>query len=147
MIPRLEEVQGAIISKLKASTVADMLIDVKGDAHPEEIREVEWRGNKFFYPCVRVRVTPLTPKQVSSPCSEVTCDASVLVLGKDYSSLRINEIASEILQVFHGYAGTINNLRISGVGCVQHAADFREEFGVWVAEVKMNLNSVTKLSG
>lgn len=146
MIPRLEEVQGAIISKLKASTVPAMLVDSQGVVHTDEIREVEWRGTKFYYPCIRVRVTPLTPKTVSSSCTEVSCDASVLIIGEDYSSLKINQIASEVLQIFHGYAGTINSVRMSGVGCVQHAADFKEEGGVWVAEVKMSLNSVTKLS-
>jgi len=146
MIPRLEEVQGAIITKLKASTVPSMLIDSKGELHDDEIREVEWRGTKFYYPCVRVRVTPLTPTTVSSSCTDVSCDANVLVIGENYSSLKINEIASEVLQIFHGYSGTIGNIRMSGIGCIQHAADFKEESGVWVAEVKMSLNSVTKLS-
>jgi len=143
MIPRLEEVQGAIITKLKASVVPEMLIDVKGVVHPDEIREVEWRGSKFFYPNVRVRIHKLTPTTVSSSCTDATCEASVFIIGEDYSSLRINQIASEVLQIFHGYSGTISGIRLSGVGCVQNAADFQES-GVWVAEVKMNLNSVTK---
>ena len=147
MIPRLEEVQGALITKLKASTVPAMLIDVNGVVHSDEIREVEWRGDKFYYPAIRVRVTHLTPTTVSSSCTDVTCETSIFVIGEDYSSLRINQIASEIMQIFHGYSGTIGTIRMSGVGCVQHAANFRQEDGVWVAEVKMNLNSVTKLSG
>ena len=146
MRARLEEVKSAVITKIKSSDIPLKLVDVKGNLHPEEVREFEWRGSKFYYPNIRVRVQSLKPRTTDVNCSESRAVIHIVVFGENYSSKLIDEIASDILDLFHGYSGRVEDIRLSSIECEHIGADFRGEVGVWAAEIKCNINSVVKVS-
>ena len=132
----LPQVKAAVISRLKgAIPVTSLLVDVNGTPRTEEIRELEWQGTKFAYPNIRVRVEQFNPRNIN--CTQVDCLVHIYVFGEKYSSLTIDEIASQCLILFHGNPfQAANSIKLTAISCEQVGAD-RLEDGVWLGVVKM----------
>lgn len=138
----LPQVKQTLIERMKTTlAVTDLLKDVKGVPHPEEIREREWRGTKFTYPCIRVWISNFAP--INSECTQVDCGAEIYVMGENPSSLQIDLIASQVMQLFHGksFSWTDTGVKIVSPQCRQVGADYTEEGGVWVGVVTMSFKA------
>lgn len=125
----LEDVQASLIILLKSSSaILARLSD------PKEIREIEWRGAKFSYPNIRVRVNEFQRKDAD--CDIFNVSASVLVFGETASSLTINSIASEIFNfldrknIRSAMVNTVTRIRAK-----QFGAEFVEESSAWRSEI------------
>lgn len=138
----INEVQTSIVNKLKGSTVPLLLVDVHGTSRADEIRAHQWQGTKFFYPAVRVKVHTLVPENTT--CSVVNITASVWVFGENPSALLINDIASEVVELFHGKGWSDDVGRYVSPQAEQLGGDRIEESGIWLSEVKLTLKASKK---
>jgi len=135
----INQVQAAIINKIKDSNVPAMLVDVKGTARPEEVRAYQWQGTKFGYPAIRVKVSTL--KAINTSCSRVNVTGTILVLGENPSALLINDIGSALVELFHGQPFSDSVGQFSAIECTQIGGERLEEVGLWVSEVQLSLNA------
>lgn len=129
-VPTLPDVQEAIITKLKSSTIPSMLLD------PKDIREVEWVGSVYKFPNVRVRVESFERRDAD--CDIFVVMASVLVNGEDASSKLTNTIASEIYNLLD--RKTIISTKFKNATRIkarQIGANYLPEEGIWQSEVTL----------
>lgn len=102
----INEVKGALISKLKATTSI-----VSRLANSDEIRELSWKGTNFSYPNIRVKVNSLRTFQ---DCYQ-ELEASIYVSSELDSSIEADEIAGIIVNTFHTKNFTSDGIRFNFV--------------------------------
>jgi hypothetical protein len=130
--------QSALVQWMKANVVIPPLVP---STYGVEIRELEWRGDKFKYPNIRIRVKKVTPEM--SNCNKGTFEAVVVVASEEYSSLECNTIAGKILQEIHGKSMNITIppatvVKFLGIAGEQLAADFNVEANIWVSIINLS---------
>ena len=134
MSANLVKVKQSLVTYLKGEITVTSLL-----ATPVEVREVEWQGTKFLYPCVRIRVDRFE-RQVHGPnCNIFNVNASVYVFAEDASSLKCDIIASEIFNVLDlkSFSDPINGVKFGGIRCVHIGADWVEERGNWSSVIQL----------
>jgi hypothetical protein len=90
-----EDIQQAIVARLKANaTLTNML--ASGAA---EVREAQWQGRDFLYPCVRVELGPQTSLIKPSPCTWSRINFSVYAFSEQDSSLQADQVASAVADI------------------------------------------------
>jgi len=128
----LPDVQASLITKLKAATAVTSLL-----GGSTEIRELEWLGDKFVYPNVRVRVE--TFQRRDADCDIFNVVANVYVFGEDASSKRTNTIASAIYNLLDRTQLKDSVVTpVTRIKAVQYGADYIPDSGVWRAEIRLN---------
>jgi hypothetical protein len=135
----INQIQAAIVARIKESNIPLMLADVNGVVRSDEVRAYQWQGTKFHYPAIRVKVHNTKP--LSTACERVAADGSILVLGENPSALLINDVGSALLELFHGKPFKNEYGSYSAIMCEHIGGDRVEESGVWVSEVKFSLNA------
>lgn len=132
------EVQSALVQWMKANTtIASQVPNTYG----EEIRELEWRGDKFVFPNIRVRVDNL--KFEMNNCLKATMTARIFVFSEEYSSLECNTIAGKVTEQFHGKSMNVTLpsatiIHFVGVSAIQNGADTDEEGKTWTAILNLS---------
>lgn len=88
--------------------LADLITDMKGVsaitdllASASEIREAYFMGADFNYPAIRVRIDSHIPYNDAEPCDTSILIWTVMVLTEDASSLRNQQIGSEVRLAYH----------------------------------------------
>jgi hypothetical protein len=130
--------QSALIQWMKANAILPPLVP---STFGVEIRELEWRGDKFKYPNIRVRVKKVTPEM--SYCNKGTFEAVIVVASEEYSSLECNTIAGKVLQEIHGKSMNITIppatvVKFLGIAGEQLSADFNLEANIWVSIINLS---------
>jgi len=88
-----EDIKTGLIAYTKSRTViTDTLTDT------DEIREFQWQGTKFSYPCIRLRIIENSP---FNDCAYNNITFSFLVFSEDASSKEADEIAGIIANELH----------------------------------------------
>jgi len=96
MTLRPDLIRGGIIAKLKASsTITDELLSPGAD----EIRQSQWQGREFSYPCVRVFIGTITPMQPD--CNRWEIEFSIGIFSEEASSYQADRISGIIHEVLH----------------------------------------------
>lgn len=135
MTLHLEDVQAALIAKIKANTTTTALL-----ANANEVRELEWVASKFLYPNIRVRVADF--ERQAPDCDIFDCLASVFVFADDASSLKTNQIASTVYDLLDtkNFSITVGTqlVRFGKIKAKQLGARWIEGSGVWQSEVTMS---------
>lgn len=134
MSTTLVTVKQSLINKLKGEITVTSLL-----ANANEMRELEWQGTKFLYPCVRVRVNSFERQTHGPNCNIFDVDASIYVFAEDASSLKCDIIASEIFTALDlkSFSDPINGVKFSGIRCIHIGADWAEERGNWLSLVQL----------
>lgn len=98
-----KEVQTAWISLLKANTA--IIAPVTAD----EVRESQWKGDKFAYPNIRVRVLDCSPNpSLSCP---TTANTVLLIYSEEKSSNEADTIAGNIANFLHDKKFTASGVK------------------------------------
>jgi hypothetical protein len=140
--PRNDEIQTALITKLKA-TAAIVAELVNAGSSSTEIREDSWQGTEFEYPNIRVRMISNNPIGELAECSISTFSVSIMVFSESYSSLESDKIAGIISTSLNRKSFTTSGIYLhlkttdiipatrvaAGVG-ISHSIDIR----TWRAE-------------
>lgn len=132
------DTQSALIQWMKANAILPPLVP---STFGVEIRELEWRGDKFKFPNIRVRVSKITPDM--SNCNKGTFESLIVVASEEYSSLECNTIAGKILQEMHGKSMNVTIppatvVKFLGIMGEQLAADFNVEANLWVSIINLS---------
>jgi hypothetical protein len=102
-------IQGAWIEDAKSKTNITTLVPAV------EIREDLWKGEKFTYPNIRVKLGNLTPSNRNPNCNTFNQVASLLVFIEQKSSKTGDEIAGVIATEYIGKTFTANGVKVYGI--------------------------------
>jgi hypothetical protein len=128
-------VQASIISWLKSKiAITSLLVDNAGVAHPEEIREVEWQGDVFAYPNIRVDLGSQVDAIAENNCEIFNIDFSILVFSEMYSSKEANVILGVIANIMNKLSITSGGVHFVRVICTLVPAIRRDE-RTWRSEL------------
>jgi len=125
----LISIQASIISKIKQD--APILAKL---GSVNEVRELEWVGDKFVYPNIRVRVDNF--KRHTPDCDIFDIDVHIYVFGDLASSLSVNTICGMLFDLFDRNHVTNGGIRTtSRIEALQLGAMYVQEDGVWRGEL------------
>ena len=91
----LDDIRSALISYMKTKT---LITNALGNT--TEIREGQWQGTEFDYPCIRVKTGPAVP-QMAGECNVFDCSVSIMVFSEMAQSSQADDIAGIINTVLH----------------------------------------------
>lgn len=100
------------------------------------IKEFNWKGTDFQYPCVRIAVESqfdLTETNVSCP-SQV--DFSFYIFSEKQSSKEANQIAGKVVTGFRGLSFSQNSIKFVKVRVLEHIPAIAEDERTWRAQVR-----------
>jgi hypothetical protein len=128
-------VQAAIISFLKSKVaITSLLVDNAGVAHPDEIREVEWQGDTFAYPNIRVDLGTQTDAIEETNCDISNITFSILIFSELYSSKEANSMAGVIANIIHKKSMTSGGVQFVRIICTLVPA-IRKDERTWRSEI------------
>lgn len=103
------EIQSAWISSLKSKSNITSLVPAV------EIREDLWKGEKFSYPNIRVKLSPLVPTSNNPDCNTFRSPVAIQVYIEQKSSKQADDIAGVIATAYIGKSFTVNGVRVYGI--------------------------------
>jgi len=104
---RNDLVQGALIDYLK--TKSDVTDELKTPGS-DEIREDQWQGRDFDYPCIRLRLISNT---IDTDCNRNNITLSWEAYSEESSSYEADRISGIIRSVLHNKSFSQNGLHFS----------------------------------
>lgn len=126
-----EVLQAAIISKLKS-------LAPFGAVQSNEIREIEWQGDAFTYPNIRVDLEEneyVFDEQ--ERCNLQYVEFSVYIFSEARSSKEASQIKTLVINSLVGNGFTASNsVKFSRIRLVDNVRTFREDERTWRAQVK-----------
>ena len=122
----IEEIQEALIAKLKANVNISARVGT-------DIREMQYQGDGFVYPNLRVRVDSLQPLQ-SYQCSHYRFDCRMQVFSESDNSLESNQIAGIIFKELSNKQFTASNIALS-LRLLNLLSAIRVNVRTWRAEI------------
>lgn len=132
MIPN-NIVQAAIVSE------TNLVPTLTGTVLPDGVTgvsELNWRGDEYHYPNVRIGLETQTDQTPDSDCTPVVQDWSVYVFSEKHSSFEANEIAGLIVVYFKGRNFTSNGVRFTRVQILENIPALQEDSNTWRAQVR-----------
>lgn len=123
------DIQAAIITRLKLTTALVTLLTTLN-----EIRETQWQGNEFVYPCVRVRVGPQTPPG-NIQCAISRCRIVIQCFSENASSIEASNIAYAVLDALHGHTFTSGNVKFTMIKIISLGEPLRRDERTWVVSL------------
>jgi hypothetical protein len=130
-----DTIQAALISFLKSKVViTNLLVDNAGVAHSDEIREVDWQGDTFSYPNIRVDLGTQEDAISENNCEITNMTFSILVFSEMYSSKEANSMAGAIANIMNKKSITSGGVHFVRVICTLVPAIRRDE-RTWRSEI------------
>lgn len=125
----LVDIQKAVIARFKSMSGITNLVPA------DEIREVQWQGNKFVYPNIRIRCINCVP--LIKECDLSKVEINVIVNSDLASSIQADTIAGALLPQIHNSKFTQNAVKFASLWCYEQiGAVFIEGEGVWRSVLK-----------
>lgn len=125
-------VQAAILAKAQAITALTSSLP-SGTA---SIKEFNWRGVIFQYPCIRLDIA----SQVDLSETNVSCPAQVdfsfYVYSEAQSSREANQIAGKVVTGFRGLSFSQNSIKFVKVRILENIPALVEDERTWRAQVR-----------
>lgn len=103
------QIQTGWIAEIKERTNITVLVPAV------EVREDLWKGEKFTYPNIRVKLGDLTPTSRNANCNTFNSPVSIRVFTEQKSSKTTDEIAGAIATEFVGKSFTNNSIKFYGI--------------------------------
>ncbi len=129
-----DQIQAAWITETKSKTNITALVPAV------EVREDLWKGEKFTYPNIRVKLGELTPTANNANCNTFRQMASLLVFIERKSSKQAEEIARVIATEYVGKSFTEGGIRVYGItlDALVPAHVPENDDNSWLAIVRLN---------
>lgn len=125
-----EVIQAAIIAKLKS-------LAPFGAVASTEVRELEWQGDSFTYPNIRVELednTPYYDEQLR--CGIQRVEFSVYVFSEQRSSKEASQIKTLVTNALVGDGFSNSTIRFLPIRILDNVPAIREDDRTWRAQVK-----------
>ena len=131
----LVSVKQALISRLKAATT----VTTQLTNGATEVRELEWQGTTFKYPCVRVRVEEFQRHTPGADCKLFDATAVVVVFADDATSLKADLIATAVNDILDtkSFNDVPTSTKFIGIKTKQIGAAWNMEGGSWQSSVQL----------
>lgn len=100
------------------------------------VRELNWRGDVFTYPNVRLALENQTDATPDSNCTPVFQDWSFYIFSEKHSSFEANEIAGLIVIYFKGRNFSSNGIRFVRVEILENIPALQEDEKTWRAQIR-----------
>lgn len=128
----LSTVQEAFVTTLKADPTITVTLY---DAH--EIREDQWQGKDFTYPCIRVDVQSANPLTGANCADGEIFDIELLIYSEQPSSKQCNDICALVVNKYHNKSFSSGALRFAGMVCTVLTAARRIDQQTWMSKVHL----------
>lgn len=125
---RNDLLQSAIVSYLKLQAV--VLAELSSTL---EIREDQWQGINFVYPCIRVQMNANRP---FAYCNMSDIEFSVLAYSEQASSAQADKIAGIIKSVLHAKSFSQSGYNFS-LRCTDLVPADRDDERTWLSRVRL----------
>ena len=124
----VDDIRSALISYMKAnSTITTAL------GSTVEIRERQWQGTEFVYPCIRVSIGSAVP-QMAGECDVFDCNVSITVFSELAQSSQADNITGIINTVLHRRSFSYGGVRFM-VWTSRLIEAVREDTRTWRSEL------------
>jgi hypothetical protein len=129
------QIQTGWIAEIKERTNITVLVPAV------EVREDLWKGEKFTYPNIRVKLGNLTPANRNPDCNTFNSPVSIHIFTEQKSSKTTDEIAGVVATEFIGKTFKNNGIKYYGIVLESLVpADVPEDDpNSWLAIVNLNL--------
>lgn len=124
----IDEIRGALIDYMKSKS---QITSALGSS--SEIRERQWQGTEFEYPCIRVKIGSAVP-QMAGECNIFDCSVSITVRSEEASSAQADNIAGIINSVLHRRSFEQNGVKFN-VWTTRLVEAIREDARTWRSEL------------
>ncbi len=124
----VDDIRSALISYMKTKTAITGAI-----GNTTEIRERQWQGTEFEYPCVRVKISSAVP-QMAGECNIFDCNISIEVFSETAQSSQADDIAGIINTVLHRRSFSHGGVRFM-LWTSRIIEAVREDTRTWKSEV------------
>lgn len=131
MIPN-DRTKEAVNTRLRAHAALTALLPdgVQG------VREVNWRGNDFKYPNVRIQMGTQFDATPETNCTPTYQPFDVFVFSELHSSQEADTIAGIVEAYLRGSTFTINNVKFSNVKVLELIPALQEDPHTWRAQIR-----------
>lgn len=128
------QIQQAWIAKLKANSAVTAVVNAL------EIRENSWKGTGFTYPCIRVKLTRLSPTTPGSDCKIFRSEVSILCFSEIKSSKEADDIAKVVTEQFWTHPFTYAGVKFTSINLIEVIPAYvvPEDEDSWVSEVNLS---------
>lgn len=125
-----EQIQAAIITKLKS-------LAPYGNVTSTEIRELEWQGDTFSYPNIRVELeTNDWAFDEQEKCMLQYVEFSVYCFSEQRSSKECSQIKSAVINALAGVGFTTGAIKFNRIRLVDNVPAVRQDEHTWRSQVK-----------
>lgn len=128
------DIQQSWIAKLKANSSITALVPAV------EIRENQWKGERFSYPNIRVKLTNFAPNTPNNNCLIFRSEVSILCFSEIKSSKEADDIAGVVATQLWGHPFTSGGVKFTAVNLVNIIPAYVPEYDTnsWLSEVNLN---------
>ncbi len=125
-------VQAAILAQTQSEPTITALLP-EGTAG---IKELNWKGTDFKYPCIRIGLESQTDlMEVNSSCPSQE-DFSFYIFSETASSKEANQIAGKVVSAFRGFAFAKNNVKFVKIRITENIPAIAQDARLWRAQVR-----------
>ena len=125
-------IQASILAKAQTLTT---LIALLPDGL-QGIRELNWKGSDFSYPCVRLALeTQMDLDETNVSCPS-TVDFSFYVFSETASSKQANSIAGKLVSGFRGIGFSQNNIKFVKIKILENIPAIAQDARTWRAQIR-----------
>lgn len=124
----VDDIRSALIGYMKTKTAITGAI-----GSTTEIREGQWQGTEFDYPCIRVKINAAVP-QMAGECNIFNCDVSILVFSETAQSSQADNITGIINTVLHRRSFSYGGVRFM-IWTSRLIEAVREDTRTWRSEL------------
>ena len=132
-----EVLQASIVAKIKSVLAITSLLS----SGATEVRELEWQGDTFSYPNVRIELEDNRFYfDEQDRCSLQAVEWSVYIFSQQRSSKECSQIKTAVINalVGIGFSNQTNNVKFSTVRLVENIPAVREDDRTWLAQVRLS---------
>lgn len=125
-------IQAAIVAKTQslASLTAQLPEGTNG------IREYNWKGTDFQYPCVRIHLENQTDLINDAESCPAQIEWSFYILSEQSSSKQANQIAGIIVSQLRGLSFSQNNIKFVRIKILENIPAMAVDERVWSAQIR-----------
>lgn len=129
-----EVIQAAIIAKLKALAPFQSVAST-------EVRELEWQGDEFTYPNIRVELednSPYFDEQLN--CTLQGVEFSVYCFSQQRSSKECSQVKTAVINamVSNGFSNSSLNIKFLPVRVADNVPAIRQDERTWRSQIKFS---------
>ena len=127
-----ELIQAAILAKIQATvSITSLLADgING------IRELNYKGTDFAYPCIRIALEGQTDIAGTNTHCPSQADFSFYIFSEKSSSKETNQIAGKVVTAFRGLSFSQSTVKFVKINILENIPAIAQDERTWRAQIR-----------